>query len=134
MIEQLNKIISTEHAPKAIGPYSQAIMTVKPEKIMYLSGQIGIDPSSNKAEICSETVEGQTHQVIKNIEVILKEAGFQLENIVKTTIYLTSMKHFVTVNKVYSSYFSRDFPARSTVAVRTLPLNALVEIDCIASG
>ena len=127
------KIISTEHAPKAIGPYSQGIVTTQAQKVIYLSGQIGIDPKSGKVELCSENVETQTHQAMKNIKAALKEVEFNLENIIKSTIYLTSMEDFEAVNEVYASYFFKDFPARSTISVKALPLNALVEIECIAS-
>ena len=121
------EIIHTENAPKAIGPYSQA---VKIGSFLYTSGQLGINPETGKLGAC---VECQAHAAMKNLGAILKEAGLEYENIVKTTIFVTDLKDFATVNAVYASYFAGDYPARSCVQVAALPLGGLVEIECIAS-
>jgi len=120
-------IIHTENAPKAIGPYSQA---VKIGNFLYTSGQLGIDPQTGKLGAC---VECQAHAAMRNIGAILSEAGLEYGNIVKTTIFVADLKDFATVNTVYASYFTGDYPARSCVQVAALPLGGLVEIECIAS-
>jgi 2-iminobutanoate/2-iminopropanoate deaminase len=120
------RIISTEDAPKAIGPYSQAIVA---NGLVYTSGQIALMPDGNME---NRGVEQQTHQVIKNLFYVLAEAGAQFSDVIKTTIYLTDMNDFETMNKVYAHYFGTHQPARSTVAVKALPMGALVEIECIA--
>lgn len=121
------QIIHTENAPKAIGPYSQA---VKANGFLYTSGQLGIDPSTGKLGAC---VECQAHAAMKNIGSILKEAGLYYSNIIKTTIFVADLKDFSTINSVYASYFEGNYPARSCVQVAALPLGGLVEIECIAS-
>ncbi len=118
--------ISTNKAPQAIGPYSQA---VKHGGLVYTSGQIALTPEGVMLE---EGIEVQTKQVLKNLDEVLKEAGSAPEKVLKTTIFLASMDDFVTVNGIYEEFFGSHKPARSTVAVKTLPKNALVEIDCIA--
>ena len=120
------KVISTSKAPAAIGPYSQAIVT---DSLVFTSGQIALNPNG---EIVSDDVAAQTKQVLTNLSEILAEAGSSLNSVIKTTIYLSSMDDFKTVNEVYESFFKEHKPARSTVAVKTLPLNVKVEIDCIA--
>ena len=120
------KVISTNKAPAAIGPYSQAIVT---DSLVFTSGQIALNPNG---EIVSDDVAAQTKQVLTNLSEILAEAGSSLNSVIKTTIYLSSMDDFKTVNEVYESFFKEHKPARSTVAVKTLPLNVKVEIDCIA--
>ncbi len=120
------KFISTKEAPEAIGPYSQA---VEVNGLIYTSGQIALMPDGTM-EIAD--VEHQIHQVMKNLYYVLKAAGAHFNDVIKTTIYLTDMDDFDTVNKVYAHYFELHKPVRSTVAVKTLPKNALVEIDCIA--
>ncbi|MCC6251513.1 MAG: RidA family protein [Bacteroidia bacterium] len=125
----MNKeIIFTDKAPQAIGPYSQA---VKSGSLIFLSGQIPINPQTGELETANVAVE--THRVMKNILAVLEAAGYTLDDVVKTTIFLTSMSHFQTVNEVYASYFSGNFPARETVAVAGLPRNVNVEISMIAS-
>ena len=124
--------LTSRSAPKAIGPYVPGVLLSGYERTVYLSGQIGIDPSSNKMELCSDTIEGQFHRAMENIKALLQEANFSLENIVKVTIYLSNMEDFPVLNKAYASYFPKNFPARSTVEVSRLPLNALIEMDCIA--
>lgn len=120
------KFISTKEAPEAIGPYSQA---VEVNGLIYTSGQIALMPDGTM-EISD--VEHQTHQVMKNLYYVLQAAGAHFNDVIKTTIYLSDMDDFDTVNKVYAHYFEQHKPVRSTVAVKTLPKNALVEIDCIA--
>jgi len=123
----MKKIISTEAAPKAIGPYSQAVQ-VGP--FLYCSGQIPIDPKTN--EVFTGDIKTQTEMVLRNIEGVLKAADMTLANIVKTTIFLTSMNDFATVNEVYGKAFSAEPPARSTVAVAGLPRGVNVEIEVLA--
>ena len=120
------KVVSTDKAPQAIGPYSQAIIA---NNMVFTSGQIALDSDGNL--VCND-VAGQTEQVLKNLSEVLKEAGSSLDRVVKTTIFLSSMDDFATVNEVYAKFFKEHKPARSTVAVKTLPLNVKVEIDCIA--
>ena len=120
------EFIQTNKAPQAIGPYSQA---VKVNGMVYTSGQIALTP---EGEMLEDDVIIQTVQVLKNLSAVLEEAGSSLSQVVKTTIYLDSMADFVTVNELYAAAFGDHKPARSTVAVKTLPKNALVEIDAIA--
>lgn len=119
--------IHTDMAPKALGPYSQAI---KVGKFVYCSGQVPIVPETN-AFVEGGIVE-QTHQSLKNAQAILAEAGLSLKNVVKTTVFLADMNDFAAMNQVYAEYFSQPYPARSAVAVKTLPKGAHVEIECIA--
>lgn len=118
--------IQTDKAPQAIGPYSQAVSV---NGMVYTSGQIALTPSG---EMLESDISLQTHQVLKNLSAVLKEAGSSLEKVIKTTIFLDSMDDFVVVNEIYAHYFQSHKPARATVAVKTLPKNALVEIDAIA--
>jgi 2-iminobutanoate/2-iminopropanoate deaminase len=120
------KIVSTKDAPQAIGPYSQAI---EANGFVYTSGQIALRPDGTMEE---RGIEHQTHQVMKNLFYVLEAAGATFADVVKTTIYLANMDDFATVNEVYAHYFGDHKPARSTIAVKTLPKNALVEIECIA--
>ncbi|HAK47010.1 MAG TPA: reactive intermediate/imine deaminase [Spirochaeta sp.] len=125
----MNKeILTAENAPKAIGPYS---IGVKSGDLMFLSGQVGIVPE--KGGLISDDTKEQAMQAMKNITAILNSSKATMENIIKTTIYLTAMSDFSIVNEVYASYFKGDFPARSTVAVKELPLGAKVEIEVTAS-
>jgi 2-iminobutanoate/2-iminopropanoate deaminase len=119
--------ISTNHAPAAIGPYSQAIRC---GQFVYTSGQIALDPASG--QLVGEEVQEQTQRVLQNLQAVLAEAGTSLANVVKTTVFLTTMSNFQAMNAVYATYFSGMTPARSTVAVAELPRQALVEIECIA--
>jgi 2-iminobutanoate/2-iminopropanoate deaminase len=123
----MKKVIRTEKAPAPIGPYSQAVMA---GNTLYVSGQIAINPANGQLEIVN--VIRETNQVMENIGAILKEAGYEYSDIVKTTIFLTDMNNFQAVNEVYGSYFSKDFPARETVEVSVLPKNVNVEISVIA--
>ncbi|BCD67767.1 RidA family protein [Nitratiruptor sp. YY09-18] len=122
------QIVHTSNAPAAIGPYSQA---VKIDNLLFTSGQIALRPDGDDS-LLREDVETQAHQVLKNLRSILQAAGADLENVVKTTIFLANMDDFAKVNAIYESYFGSHKPARSTVAVKTLPKGALVEIDAIA--
>jgi len=119
------KKIHTSNAPQAIGPYSQAIEI---GDFIYTSGQIALTPNG---EFLGGDIVAQTKQVCQNLKAVLNEAGVDLANVVKTTIFLANMDDFAKMNEVYAEYFSHK-PARSTVAVKTLPKNALVEIECIA--
>ena len=121
------KIINTNNAPEPIGPYSQAVVA---GNMLFLSGQVCFNPVTgqlNNADIPTET-----HQVMLNLKAVLQEAGFSFANVVKTTIFLSDMSYFSEVNEVYGKYFEGDFPARETVAVKTLPRNVNVEISMIA--
>ncbi len=122
--------IQTNEAPAAIGPYSQAIRV---GQFLYASGQIPLDPKTG--EIVGTTIQEQTERVLQNIQAVLASAGASLANIVKTTVFLTSMSNFADMNAVYARYFAEtdgQLPARSTVAVAELPRNALVEIEYVA--
>lgn len=123
----MKKIISTEKAPAAIGPYSQA---VEKNGMLFISGQIPINPATGK--IKAEGVSAQAEQVFKNIKAILDEAGYGFEDVVKTTVFISEMSLFPELNEVYKKYYTTDCPARSTIAVKGLPLGALVEIETIA--
>ena len=119
--------ILSSTAPKAIGPYAHAIRT---GNLMFCSGQTPIDPSTMKIE--ATEIEGQTQRAIKNLEVVLKEAGLSLSSVVKTNVFLADMSLFEKMNREYAAMFGIHRPARTTVAVKGLPHNALVEIECIA--
>lgn len=120
----MKKIIETKQAPAPIGPYSQAVQA---GEYLFLSGQIAIDPSTG--ELNDNSIEEETHQVMKNVMAVLKEADADFGHVVKTTIFLKRMSDFVEVNKVYGSYFTSHFPARETVEVSGLPKNVNVEIS-----
>ena len=119
--------ILTNKAPAAVGPYSQAIHI---GYLVFTAGQIALDPGTGK--IAFDEIAGQTGQVMKNLQAILAAAGTDLKNVVKTTVFLQDMNHFAAMNEVYGHYFGQDPPARSTVEVAKLPLNALVEIEAVA--
>ena len=119
--------ISTDKAPAAIGPYSQA---VKADNLLFVSGQIPIDPASG---VLVEGIEAQSHQVLRNIKAILNEAGLDFDSVVKTTVFLKDMGDFQTVNGIYAQYFNGDvLPARCAMQVGARPKNSLIEIECIA--
>jgi 2-iminobutanoate/2-iminopropanoate deaminase len=120
------KTVQTSDAPQAIGPYSQAM---KVGDFIFTSGQIALTPNGVMVQ---NDIELQTAQVMKNLKAVLEAAGSSLQNVVKTTIFLADMDDFAAVNAVYEKWFDGHKPARSTVAVKTLPKNALVEIECIA--
>ena len=121
------KIIATSKAPAAIGPYSQAIRI---GEFLYTSGQISLDPESMK--MITGDIEVETEKVLKNIEAILKEDGRNLNNIIKTTVYLTDLSEFARMNQVYEKFFTDTKPARACVQVAALPKGAKVEIDVVA--
>lgn len=120
-------VVSTEHAPKAIGPYSQAI---RAGEFVFTAGQIGLDPSS--MELVRGGVEAQTRQVLTNLKHVLEAAGSGMDRVIKTTVFLSEMGNFAAMNAVYSEFFPENPPARSTVAVAGLPKGALVEIEAVA--
>ena len=121
------RIIETDKAPPAIGPYSQAIRI---GDLLYTSGQIALDPISG--EFVSGEIEQETQQTIQNILAILQADGMSLDDVIKTTVYLSDMDHFSRMNKVYKKYFTKNKPARACVQVAALPKGAKVEIDAIA--
>lgn len=124
----MKKIISTDKAPAAIGPYSQA---VEVNGNLYISGQVPINPLSGKIE--ASDISTQAEQVFKNIEAILLEAGYTFSDVVKSTVFIAEMSYFPELNEVYKKYYTENCPARSTIAVKGLPLGALVEIETIAA-
>ncbi|MDD6473879.1 MAG: RidA family protein [Bacteroidales bacterium] len=124
----MKKVINTSNAPAAIGPYSQAIEV---NNMLFISGQIPVNPATD--EIVEGGITEQTTQVFKNIKAVLAEAGYTTDNVVKTTVFLSDMGDFAAMNAVYAEQFSGAFPARSAVAVKTLPKNVLVEIETIAA-
>lgn len=123
----MKKVIFTKNAPAAIGPYSQAVET---DGMVFLSGQIPVNPATGN--VVDGGVKEQTAQIFENIKSVLAEAGLTVENIVKTTVFLKDMSLFADMNEVYAGYFDKDFPARSAVAVKSLPKDVMVEIECIA--
>ena len=123
----MKKIISTKNAPQALGAYSQAVVA---NGFLFVSGQLGVKPSG---EFAGADAKAQAKQSVENIKAILSAADLSLENIVKTTIFLADINDFAAVNEIYASYFDGEFPARSTIAVKTLPKEALVEIEVIAA-
>ena len=122
------RIIQTALAPAAIGPYSQAIRI---GDFLYTSGQIALDPKSGK--FLSGEIKEETEQTLKNISAILQADGLELENVIKTTVYLSDLNDFVQMNQIYEKYFSKNKPARACVQVAALPKGAKIEIDAIAS-
>ena len=123
------KVIKTSNAPDPVGPYNQAI---KAGNFIYCSGQIAIDPISNKIN-CLGNIEKETTQVLKNLLAVLNAGGAKAEDVIKTTIYLTDLKNFQTVNSIYGDFFKVDNPpARACVEVSSLPKGVLIEIDCVA--
>ena len=123
------KAIHTDKAPKAIGPYSQAIET---GGLVFVSGQLPVNPSTG--EFAEGGIKEQTRQSLTNAQQVLQAAGTDLSRVVKTTVFLSDMDNFGAMNEVYAEFFSQPFPARSAIAVRTLPKGALVEIECIAEA
>lgn len=123
----MKKVIITTNAPGAIGPYSQAI---EANGMLFISGQIPIDPATGK--VVEEDITVQTEQVMKNIEAILEAAGYSFSDVVKSTCLLSDMSNFAAMNAVYGKYYQHEAPARAAFAVKTLPLNVLVEIETIA--
>lgn len=124
----MKKVVSTDKAPKAIGPYSQAI---EANGFLFISGQVPIDPSTGK--LIEGGIQDQTEQVLRNIGAILTAAGLGFENVIKCTCLLSNMDHFPAMNEVYSRYFVENQPARAAYGVVQLPLGALIEIECVAA-
>ena len=122
----MKKVIHTDKAPKAIGPYSQAIEI---NGTLYISGQIPVDPATGKV---ADTIEEQTEQVMKNIGAILEEAGYTFADVVKSTCLLSDMANFKLMNEVYAKYYSTNPPARAAFAVKALPMGVMVEIETVA--
>lgn len=123
----MKKVIATTSAPGAIGPYSQAINT---GSFLFASGQIPINPATGEIP---DGITAQTSQALANVKAILAEAGLTVDNVVKTTVFLADMNDFAAMNEVYAQNFAEPFPARSAVAVKTLPKNVLVEVEVIAA-
>lgn len=122
------KHVSTSNAPKPIGPYSQGVIA---GGLLFLSGQIAIDPKTN--ELVAGDIEAQTDQVLKNLTAVLKEAKMGPENVVRATVYLADFADFPRMNEVYGRYFAKDPPARTTIQAAALPKNARLEVDFIAA-
>jgi 2-iminobutanoate/2-iminopropanoate deaminase len=125
----MKKIITSKNAPAPIGPYSHGVQM---GNLLFISGQVGKNPQSG--ELMLNDIKTETTQVMENLKGILTEAGMDFSNVCKTTIFLTDMDNFASVNEIYGSYFKGDFPARETVQVSKLPLNVNVEISVIAMG
>ncbi|HEV2202386.1 MAG TPA: RidA family protein [Bryobacteraceae bacterium] len=123
----MKKIVSTDRAPKAIGPYSQAVVS---GRWAFLSGQIPLDPATG--QIVEGDIAAQTARVFENLKAVLEASGSSLDHIVKTTVYLKDMGEFARMNEVYATYFTANPPARATVEAARLPRDVRVEIDCIA--
>lgn len=123
----MNQIIYTSEAPLPIGPYSQAVLA---GNTLYVSGNIALDPQNG--ELIIENITEETHAVMKNMEAILRAAGFSFEDVVKCTIFIRDMGQFIAINEAYGQYFKNNAPARETVEVSKLPKNVNVEISCIA--
>ena len=126
-LHDMKKMISTPKAPAAIGPYSQAIQV---GNLIYTSGQIPIDPATG--QLVEGGVKEQARQSLSNIQAILQEAGLTMASVVKTTVFMADMADFAEMNSIYAEFFTEPYPARSAVAVKTLPKNALVEIEVVA--
>ena len=125
----MKKIINTKNAPDPIGPYNQA---VKINNMLFISGQVAMDPNNNN-ELIKSSINDETHQVMKNLSAILEEAGMDFTNVVKATIFLSEMAYFKEINSIYGSYLKDgEEPARETVAVKTLPKEVNIEISMIA--
>ena len=123
-----NEIISTQKAPGAIGPYSQA---VRAGDMLFTSGQLGLNPETG---VLAEGVRAQADQALKNLGAILHEAGLDYKDVIKTVVFIKNMADFKTVNEVYAQYFTANDPARSCVEVAALPMGGLVEVECVARG
>lgn len=127
----MKQVIASKNVPAAIGPYSQAIAVEGPKRMIFLSGQIGLDPASG--QLVSGGTEAEARQVMRNIEALLKECNASFANVVKSTIFLKDFNDFALVNQIYGSYFPKEPPARSTVEASRLPRDAKIEIECIVS-
>ncbi len=121
------KVIQTNNAPAAVGPYSQA---VELGSLVFASGQIALDPATGKL---AEGIEAQTHQALKNAQAVIAASGAKWENVVKTTVFITNVDDFAKVNEIYATYFKQPYPARSCVEISRLPKGALIEVEVIAA-
>ena len=121
------KVIQTNNAPAAVGPYSQA---VELGSLVFASGQIALDPATGKL---AEGIEAQTHQALKNAQAVIASSGAKWENVVKTTVFITNVDDFAKVNEIYATYFKQPYPARSCVEISRLPKGALIEVEVIAA-
>ena len=121
------KVIQTNNAPAAVGPYSQA---VELGNLVFASGQIALDPATGKL---AEGIEAQTHQALKNAQAVIAASGAKWENVVKTTVFITNVDDFAKVNEIYATYFKQPYPARSCVEISRLPKGALIEVEVIAA-
>lgn len=124
----MKQVINTSAAPAAIGPYSQAIQV---SNLVYTSGQLPIDPATGA--FVEGGIKEQTRQSLSNVQAVLREAGLSMSNVVKTTVFMADMADFAAMNEVYAEFFAEPYPARSAVAVKTLPKGALVEIEVVAA-
>jgi 2-iminobutanoate/2-iminopropanoate deaminase len=131
MLLKMLEYISTEKAPKAVGPYSQAVQTDKATKLVFTSGQIPINPLNGEIP---KTLEKQTEQAIQNLKNVLEAAGSGLEKVLKTTVFIQNMNDFPMINEIYAKYFKEPYPARSCVEVARLPKDVLLEIEAIAQS
>ncbi|MFB7641462.1 RidA family protein [Peribacillus butanolivorans] len=122
----MKEAVLTSNAPQPIGPYSQAVLS---KGILYISGQLPLNPNTNKLSI---GIEDQARQCLENLKHILIEKGLEMNSVLKTTIFVTDLSDFQTVNEIYAEYFSKPFPARSTIQVAELPMNAMIEIELMA--
>jgi len=121
------EVLDSEKLPKAVGPYS---LGIKAGHFLFISGQLGLDPNTN--QIIGGGIAAQTNQALENLKILLTDNGFELSDVVKTTVFLKDMNDFSALNEVYAKYFNQDSPARSTIQVAALPKDGLVEIDAIA--
>ncbi|RRN68131.1 hypothetical protein EI200_20755 [Peribacillus simplex] len=122
----MKEAVLTSNAPQPIGPYSQAVLS---KGILYISGQLPLNPNTNKLAI---GIKDQARQCLENLKHILIEKGLEMNSVLKTTIFVTDLSDFQTVNEIYAEYFSKPFPARSTIQVAELPMNAMIEIELMA--
>jgi 2-iminobutanoate/2-iminopropanoate deaminase len=127
MVDKMKQILKSDNAPKALGPYSQAI---KVGKMVFLSGQLGLDPRTN--EFVTGGISEQTHQALSNLKAVLESEGLNIGMIVKTTVFLKDLNDFQAMNMIYGNFFKIEPPARSTIQVSALPKGGLIEIDAIA--
>jgi 2-iminobutanoate/2-iminopropanoate deaminase len=127
----MNEVVSTTKAPRAIGPYSQAVKVTSARRMLFASGQIPLRPDTG--EMVKGSIEEEVRQVLENLRNVVEGAGFGMEHVVRTTIYLVDMADFPRVNEVYGSFFATSLPARATVAVAALPRGARVEIDAVCA-
>ena len=124
--KDMNKAIIAKNAPAAVGPYVHAVQA---GNLLFVSGQLGLDPVSGDLK---EGLEAQAVQALENMKAVLNEAGYELTDVVKTTVFLSDMDNFAAMNEVYAEFFKEPYPARSAIAVKALPKGALVEVECIA--